>query len=74
MEEGVRERHGIPDASKNHPADNTSGTQSVEVTDGRDGTVHLWVGSATAIAVMTVEQARYIAKCLTEAADRVEIG
>lgn len=65
----MKEKHGIADAIKCSVGMNDR--QSVVVTD-RDGYVDLNIGGMTYPAGLSPEQARFIAKCLTDSAARVE--
>lgn len=67
----VQQRHGIVGARK-CTSGLPAGTQSVHVTDGEDGEIRLSIGSCDNPAGMNPEQARYVAKCLSEAARRAE--
>ena len=65
----IKERHGLADAIKISVG--MSDRQSVVVTDG-PGYVDLNIGGMTYPAGLTPHQARYVAACLNDSADRVE--
>ena len=66
----IRQKHGISGAVKVSTTDNGY-TQAVVVTD-EYAHVRLGLGACAYPADMTPDQARFIAKCLSESADRVE--
>jgi hypothetical protein len=65
----MHEKHGIADAREITMI--TSDIQHVTVTDG-EGEVLLSIGSSSCPAGLTLEQARFIAKQLTDSATRIE--
>ena len=67
----IREIHGLAGVTKCAMIDDTAEGQQVAVTDDFSY-VRLALSTSSYPARLTPEQARYIAACLNESADRVE--
>lgn len=66
----MREIHGVAGATRRN--DKSGSLASVRVTDGTAGNVELIFGFSDVFVELTSGQARFLAKCLAQSAQRVE--